>query len=191
LQKYVPHNSILKCIVPLNNIPPKPRDQIVKHILNRYYNHLNFKLIIQSIFLVAAIVILTDFIIPGEIQTGKIITLKKERQQYYNAARNHHYSYKVITKKDDILVDESFAKQELKDKMIEFSVSRIFSEVNWYRIEAAPNKNFYSLRIASGVILPILMLLGLWLSTKYKIEISTLLFIVQILMLIDLFYLLM
>ncbi|MEM8765355.1 MAG: hypothetical protein AAGD88_16160, partial [Bacteroidota bacterium] len=110
--------------------------------------------VIHALFALAALIILIDFTWPGSTVNDTILDVQKRRQQYYNAARNHHYTYMVVTGQHQFLVTEGFAAAELKDKKIEYTVSPIFQEVNWYRLLEAERKSYYSLRIASGLILP-------------------------------------
>lgn len=147
------------------------------------------RLSLYSIFTFTALVILGDFVLPGRIINDEIINTQRERQQYYNAARNHHYSYKVITSEHEFLVTEDFAKLELAHKKIEYSVSRIFKEVNWYKLLSSENKSFYSLRIISGLVLPFLTLISIFVAFRYKKEIDILVFILQILLIADLVFL--
>ena len=144
---------------------------------------------LYATFILAALVVLVDFASPGRIINDEIINVQRERQQYYNAARNYHYSYKVITSEHEFLVAEDFAELELVNEKIEYSVSRIFKEVNWYRLLSSENKSFYSLRIASGLILPLLTIISIFAGFQYKKKIGTLVLILQILLIADLIFL--
>lgn len=154
-----------------------------------YKNQHKVHLSLYASFTLVALVILVDFILPGRIIHDEIINVQKERQQYYNAARNYHYSYKVITSKHKFLVTEDFAELELINEKIEYSVSPIFKEVNWYRLLSSENKSFYSLRIASGFVLPLLAIILIFVAFRYRKKIDTLVFILQILLVADLIFL--
>ena len=145
--------------------------------------------LLYASFTLAALVILADFISPGRIINDEIINVQSERQQYYNAARNYHYSYKVITSEHEFLVTEDFAELELVNENIEYSVSRVFKEVNWYRLLSSENKSFFSLRIVSGLVLPLLTIISIFVAFRYKKEIGILVFILQILLIADLIFL--
>jgi len=147
------------------------------------------RLSIYAAFILAALVIIVDFVSPGRIINDEIINLQKERQQYYNAARNYHYSYKVITSEHEFLVAEDFAKLDLVNEKIEYSISRIFKQVNWYKLLSSENKSFYSLRIASGLVLPLLLIIAIFLVFRYQKKIGTIVFILQILLIADLIFL--
>ena len=147
------------------------------------------RLLLYATFTLAALVILADFVLPGRIINDEIINVQSERQQYYNAARNYHYSYKVITSEHEFLVAEDFAELELLNEKIEYSVSRIFKKVNWYRLISSENKSSYSLRIASGLVLPLLTIISIFVAFRYKKKIGILLLIIQILLIADLIFL--
>jgi len=152
-------------------------------------NQHKLRLSLYAIFTLAALVILVDYVSPGSIINDEIITVQKERQQSYNAARNYHYSYKVITSEHEILVEEEFATQELENEKIEYAISPIFNQVNWYRLLSSEGKSSYSLRIASGLVLPLLTIILIFVAFRFKKKISTLVYIVQILLIADLIFL--
>jgi hypothetical protein len=82
-------------------------------------------------------------------------------------------------------VTKEFAALELDNKKIEYAVSPIFKEVNWYRLLDS-EKFFYSLRIVSGLVLPLLTIISIFLTYWYHKKIGTLVFILQILLVADL-----
>ena len=125
-------------------------------ILNIYKDQNRLHLALHVLFTLASLVMLIDFALPGKIVKEEISDVQRERQQYYNAARNFHYSYKIITSDREIYITEGFAALELVNKKIEYALSRIFTEINWYRLAASEDKSFHSLRIFSGLVLPLL-----------------------------------
>ncbi len=126
---------------------------------------------------------MADFLWPEKHINDNINEVQKQRQNYYNAARNFHYSYKVITDEHEYYVTEDFAELELPGKPIEYSVSFLLEEVNWYRLAASQQKSYYSLRLVSGLVLPLLSLLSILLVFRYKRKIGTLVFVLNLLML--------
>lgn len=144
------------------------------------------RLLIHAIFILAALIVLVDFTLPGRIINDKIIEVKKERQQYYNAARNYHYSYKLHAHQHQFSVAEDFAELIQDEEKVEYSVSRIFKEVNWYRIPSSENKDVFSLRILSGLALPLLTIVPILVAHLYKKNMGILLFVLQVLLLADL-----
>lgn len=146
-------------------------------------------LILYCLSIFAALIVLTDFILAGKVIIDEVIDVKKERQQYYNAARNHHYSYKVTTSKHHFTVSDDFAQLVQDNQKIEYSVSRIFKEVNRYRLVSSENSAIYSLRIISGLIIPLSVIIAIGVAYKYKKKISTIVFVLQILLIVDLIFL--
>lgn len=137
----------------------------------------------------AAFVILVDYILPGRIINDEIINVKRVRQQYYNAARNYHFTYQVITSKNQFWVAEDFAELVQGHEKIEYSVSRIFKEVNWYRLLSSKNRAVYSLRIITGLVLPLLAIISIFVAYRSKKNIGTFVFVLQTLLIADLIFL--
>ncbi len=155
--------------------------------MNKYQQKL--RLLLYTVFTFIAVVIIVDFVLPGRIINDKIINIKRERQQYNNAARNEHYSYKIITSEDQFSVTEDFAKLVKENEKIEYTVSPIFKEVNWYRLLSSENREFYSLRIMSGLVIPLLVIIAIFVSYLSIKNINILLFVLKILLILDLIYL--
>jgi|UniRef100_UPI00404716BC hypothetical protein len=153
-------------------------------------NQDKLRLGLYSLFLLAAMIILTDFILPGSVVVEEIIDVKKEKQQYYNAARNYHFSYRVFTRTHNFSITEDFAKEIKNNQQIEFAVSHIFKEINCYRLLNSGNREIYSLRILSGLVIPLALILVIGLAFKYGKKMSILIFVIQVLVMADLIFLL-
>ena len=146
------------------------------------------RLYVSGAFVLVSVVIIIDFLFPGKVYQNEILEVKGGRQQYYNAARNSHFSYKVVTPEHEFSISEEQAGLELDHQKIEYSVSRIFKEVNWYKIESSKDKLTYSLRTISGLIVPLLSIISILIAKFYKRNISTLVFVLQVLLIADLIY---
>ncbi len=144
---------------------------------------------ILSLCMLASLVIIADFLLPGRVFVEEVIEVKKERQQYYNAARNYHYSYKVFTHEHNFFISEDFAQFIQEHQAITYTVSPIFDEVNSYSLPSSGTKGIYSLRILSGLILPLLVIVAMGLAYKYEHKVSTFVFVLQILLIADLIFL--
>jgi hypothetical protein len=156
--------------------------------MNNY--NIKSRLWMYSIFVVGALLIITDFILPGRVFFDDIIEVRSEHQQYYNAARNSHYSYRVFTSKHNFSVSEDFAQAVQDNRKIKYTVSRIFNEANRYELVGAEIKGKYSLRILTGLIFPILLIITLGIAIKHEKKISTFAFVMKVLLIADLIYLL-
>ncbi len=144
---------------------------------------------LYGLFVLASLIILTDFILPGRVVVDEIIDVKKEWQQYYNAARNYHFSYRVFTSTHNFSVTEDFAKEIQDNQQIEYTVSRIFKEVNRYRLLNSGNRETYSLRFLSGLVIPLLVIMVLGIAFKYESKMRVLVFVIQVLLIVDLIFL--
>lgn len=141
------------------------------------------------LFSLIAVIIITDFTLPGKVFTKDIIAIKKEKQQYYNAAKNYHFSYELTTNKHQFLVTKDFVKSNWKNNKVDYSVSLVFKEVNWYKLTTSTIKSYYSLRILSGFIFPLLVLTSMAFSYYYKKNIDIFISVLQALLFADLIYL--
>jgi len=144
------------------------------------------RFVLHAVFVLVALVILIDFAVPGRILNDEIVDLQQTRQQYYNAGGNYHYTYKIITNEHKFLVSKEFAQRNLEHEEIEYSVSPVFKEVNWYRLPDVGSKSFHSLRLASGLILPLLVIISIVVTQRYQKNLGTLPFILRTLLLADL-----
>jgi hypothetical protein len=146
---------------------------------------------LQVVFAVSALIIVAGLLIPGKVYRTEISNIKREQQQYYNAARNQHHSYSLITPEHEFHVSEEFARTVAVNEPIDYSISRLFKEANWYRSTHEGSRSTYSLRIVSGLVIPILTLFAMGLAFRTKLKIETLVFVLQALLLADLIYLIM
>jgi ABC-type multidrug transport system fused ATPase/permease subunit len=150
-------------------------------------NKLRFGL--YGLFVFASLLIVTDFVLPGGVVVDEIIDVEKERQQYYNAARNYHFSYRVYTSSQKFSVTEDFAVAIKDNLQVEYSVSRIFKEVNYYSLLNSGKRETYSMRFLSGLVIPSLVIMVLGIAFKYDGKMGILVFVIQVLLIIDLIFL--
>ncbi|NRA92463.1 MAG: hypothetical protein HRU26_07210 [Psychroserpens sp.] len=148
-----------------------------------------FRLILHAISCIIAIVIILDLVLPGKTITENIVSFEQDLEQYYNAGGNYHYSFKVKTNNHEFSVSEAFADLNVEGQTIEFSVSRIFNEINWYKLSDSTERFTYSLRTYSGLVLPLAVLISILIAYVFKRHMDLLIYILQILLLADLIYL--
>lgn len=141
------------------------------------------------LFAVMALIILLDIVLTGSVHTAKVETVRKTLQKQYNAAANHHFSYGIDTKNFYFPVSEHFANNVEKGQTVKFKVSPIFNKVNSYESLESGEKGTYSLRLVSGLIIPVLAILFLGVHFKFR-KLGALALIIRILLLFDLVYLL-
>lgn len=144
---------------------------------------------IYSIFTIVALIIVADFIIPGTVFLNEIVNIKRQTQQYNNAAGNYHYSYKVFTRKHNFFISKDFAETIKENQKIKYSVSRIFNEVNSYSSFNPERKGMYPLRIVSGLIIPLIVILMMGITSRYEKKIVVLAFVLKAALIADLIFL--
>ncbi|MCZ4410042.1 hypothetical protein O3Q51_14565 [Cryomorphaceae bacterium 1068] len=151
----------------------------------------NFRRSLSALLVLMAVALILDFVLPGRVITSEIVKVERERQHYYNAGGNHHFSYKVVTSEHQFNVEEDFAKSLAQnDEKIEYSVSWIFKEINRYRLVSSQNSSFSSLRFVSGIVIPLLTLVSMFIAYRSKKDIGTLVFVLQALLVADLVFVL-
>jgi len=130
----------------------------------------NSRRISNIVLLVAALVVLLDFAIPGKVIAAEVVEIKKSRQNYYNAAQNYHYSYRVITADYEFPVNEEFANaQDHTEGVVEFSVSPLFKQVDSYKwVEQSAGPYTYSLRLISALVFPLVVFALVFASYRFN-----------------------
>ena len=136
-------------------------DTLMNNISNRLLS------VLKKIFVLIAILILVDFVWPGQVYLEDILDIQRTREQYYNAARNSHVSFKVFTPNTSFHVSKAFAKSQWKSQQIEYAISPIFKEVNWYQIVNAEKKRAVFFKVVFWFYTTI----GLSANSKYCIPI--------------------
>ncbi|WP_299222801.1 hypothetical protein [uncultured Aquimarina sp.] len=144
--------------------------------------------IITIICILFAIIILLDFSFPGTAYDEKVTKVSKKRQTYYNAGGNSHKSYKLSTENREFDISKEFADNIKKDDIVKTKVSFIFTEVNSYENPITKKKQTYSLRMFTGLILPILLIIILGLGYKFKERMEWPVLILEIMIVVDFIY---
>ncbi len=151
--------------------------------------HPTLNLWVYSTFIFIALVIVTDFVLPGKVYVDEIIDIQAAHQQYYNAGGNYHYSYRVFTRTHNFSVSEEFVETVQNNQKIKYTVSQIFSEVNRYGLLTSDSKNIYSLRILSGLIIPLMVMVTMGVAYQSKKKMSNFIFVIQVVLIVDLIFL--
>lgn len=152
----------------------------------KFYKKLDLNL---GITILLSLVIIIDFMIPGKEFSNQVLEVKSKKQRYYNAAKNYHFTYKVITSEHEFPVSENFAKTA-QGSVIKYSVSRIFKEINTYKLVSESKSNIHSFRYTSGLIFPLVMIFAIILAVLYNKTNNRFLYVLQIILLFDLIVLL-
>lgn len=137
-----------------------------------------------------ALVMLVDFCFSGKTQVEEVISTHKNLERYHNAGGNSNFSFWIQTNTLRFPVSEHFASLAKEAQVLKINVSPIFREVNSYEILETGEKEVYSFRVFSGLLLPVLLLVGIGLGYSYKKKVSTFVFVVEALTIANLAYLL-
>lgn len=148
------------------------------------------KRIIMLLFGLLALVIISDFCISSKTYEEEVIAVNRNKERYYNAAQNAHYSYTVQTATHSFSASEDFAIQFNENPKVKTKISLLFDEVNTAEVVATGETEVYSLRLLSGLVFPLLALIVLGLGYKQPNKRTILLFVTQALLLADLVFLL-
>lgn len=143
---------------------------------------------LEILIYVLVILFVIDFLLPGTEITSKVSTIKQVKQNYYNAGGNSHFSYTVKTENENFIISKEFRNKITQGDTILIKKSMIFNEVNSYTFN-----NFsetFSLRLFSGLILPLIVILIITLLKKFKQENNALFLISKIMLIGNLIYVL-
>ncbi|MFY0688527.1 MAG: hypothetical protein JXQ90_15230 [Cyclobacteriaceae bacterium] len=127
---------------------------------------------------IIAMIILLDSFVSKEIEET-ITYLGRKMESHNNASRNFHFSYEVKTTDRQFFVSGDLYNQLKVDSKVTLGISPFFQEVN------KCNGRRPLLRLLSGVILPLLMLITGWIAMKFKNKVSTLVFVLEVMILAD------
>ena len=144
------------------------------------------KKVLTILFYILSIVFIVDFLFPGKEITSTVSSIKPVRQSYYNAGGNSHLTYTLKTEDAQFIISKEFAKKIKQGDSITIKESVVFNEVNSYRFNDFSET--YSLRLFSGLILPLLIILIIVAQTKFHLKISTLSLIFKIILVGNLVY---
>ena len=136
-----------------------------------------------------SLIILFDFLIPGQAHNEEVQEIEQKRQQYYNAAQNSHCTYHIITQENRFIVSQEFAKQLAVGDEVTYSVSHIFREVNGYGKSDSDQMGQHSMRIFSGLVIPLLAIVVMIIGIRFKEKMGIVRFVIQVLLIADLIYL--
>ncbi|WP_299888364.1 hypothetical protein [uncultured Lacinutrix sp.] len=145
--------------------------------------------IILGLSAILAIIIIIDFSFTGQTIEELTIDTKAKLERYYNAGGNSHTSHRVITENYNFLVTEAFQDAVEDNTALQLAISPIFNEVNSAKITKTQQKETYSLRIYSGLIFPLLLLIALVLFFKFPDRLTIITFILVILNIANFTYL--
>lgn len=139
---------------------------------------------------VGALLTLVDYRFSKETIRTTITDARRSLENKYNVGRNYYYGYSLETAEGAIVVSKEFQEGVSVGQEIRIKKSLFFDEVNQVTAVASGDTEVYSLRTASGLLLPSLVLVILGIGFTLKNKVSTLVFVMQVVLLVNLFLLL-
>ena len=145
--------------------------------------------ILNYLCLFLALIILSDFLYSSNTYKDSITEKTTHFESYYNAGGNSHVSKSIKTSQLAFNCSNSFYETSNVGDSLIISTSYLFNKVNAYQNLKTQRSETYSLRILTGLIVPLLVLLIGLISFKIKDKMSILVFVSQIALVANLMYL--
>lgn len=147
---------------------------------------------IKLLAALVALVVLIDFAIPGKTFRQEITEVKTKHQQYYNAAGNSHLTYHAQTKRGEIMLSETVAREILPGDTLVFRESMLFHANNGFYAPKVEKASFsrHSMRWFAGLVFPIIILITMLYKWPSTTRLSNFEFVMLMFLLADLGYLL-
>ena len=134
-------------------------------------------------------VIIIDFVLPGEMVNDRVLRVDRVRQSHHNASGNSHFSFTLVGEHHKFDITEDFANAIDENDEIRYSISPLFKEVNRFKKVKSDRASYFPLRVISGSLLPLLILLFLTAERILKWGLKNLQMVLAILLVVDLVYL--
>jgi len=146
--------------------------------------------ILTYITIAIALIILVDFIGNTSEVTERIVAKKSQHQSYNNAGGNSHVSFSIVTEHTNFNCSKEFFETLENESLIKVNNSLLFNKVNSVENITTKQKETYSLRYASGLVIPLVVLLILILSLVKSNLSDILKFVTKVVIIADLFFIL-
>lgn len=146
------------------------------------------KLFFMAFSAVLSLIIILDFSLSGASIKEKVIGVNTTIESHNNAGGNSHFSFKIRTQNYAFTVSESFAHLIKNEDELNLSITPFFEEVNTVRLSSGESE-IHSLRLISGLILPLLIIIALALGYKIGNRWNNIVFVFEVLAFADLVFL--
>ena len=149
---------------------------------------------IQMIFMIVmigvAMMILADFEFSSETLTHEVSSKRWQLENRQSTGRNYYYAAHIVAGGYRIPVSEDFGEQTEVGHTVTFDKSLLFNEVNRITNDTMGMSEKFSFRWMTGCIIPVFALLIMVIGIKRREKVNTLVFVTQVVLLIDLIFLL-
>jgi len=143
----------------------------------------------QWLMILISGVIIIDFLFPGEMVNDTVVKVERIRQSHHNASGNSHFSFTLVGEHYKFDITEDFANTIDANDEIRYSISPLFKEVNRFKKVKSNHASYFPLRVISGFILPLLILLLFATERIWNWGLKNLQMVLAILLVVDLVYL--
>lgn len=143
----------------------------------------------QWLMILISGVIIIDFLFPGEMVNDTVVKVERIRQSHHNASGNSHFSFTLVGEHHKFDITEDFANAIDANDEIRYSISPLFKEVNRFKKVKSNHASYFPLRVISGFILPLLILLLFAAERIWNWGLKNLQMVLAILLVVDLVYL--
>lgn len=144
----------------------------------------------MMVMIVMAMAILADFEFSSETVTQQVTAKSSRLENRQSTGRNYYYATHLITEDYRIPVSENFGDATKKGHTLIFNTSLLFNEVNRVTNEDTEMSEKFSFRWMTGCIIPLFAIIVLVLGIKRREKLNTLVFVTEVVLLIDLVFLL-
>ena len=135
-------------------------------------------------------VIIIDFLLPSELVNDRVVRVDRIRQSHHNASGNSHFSFILVGEHHKFDITENFAHAIDENDEIRYTTSPLFKEVNRFKKVNSIHASYFPLRVISGFVLPLLILLLFAAERIWNWGLKNLQMVLAILLFVDLVYLL-
>ena len=137
-----------------------------------------------------AMAILADFEFSSETVTQEVTAKSNRLENRQSTGRNYYYATHLITGDYRIPVSEDFGDATKTGHTLTFNTSLLFNEVNKVTNVNTGDSEKFSFRWMTGCIIPLFAIIVLVLGIKRREKLNTLVFVTQVVLLIDFVFLL-
>lgn len=137
-----------------------------------------------------AMVILADFEFSKETLTEEVSSKRWQLENRQSTGRNYYHSAHIFAGGFKIPVSEDFGEQTEEGHIVTFDKSLLFNEVNRITNVDTGLSEKFSFRWMTGCIIPLLAIVIMVIGIKRREKVNTLVFVTQVVLLLDLIFLL-
>ena len=132
-----------------------------------------------------AMAILADFEFSSQTITHQVDSIRNRLENRQSTGRNYYYSTHITAGDYTIPVSKDFRDATEKDHTLNFEISLLFNEVNRVTNLDTGQSEKFSFRWMTGCIIPVLAIIVLVLGIKRREKLNTLVFVAQVVLLLD------